>query len=67
MMTHMAFSAKTETTLMRELTEKTTRDADAVKWLTFLTLIYLPASFVAVSRFEVADYIIGNSVTNSEI
>ena len=31
------------------LTEKTTHDSATIKWLTFLTLIYLPASFVAVS------------------
>jgi hypothetical protein len=47
----MAGLTNIENAMMRELTEKATRDADAVKWLTFLTLIYLPASFVAVSRF----------------
>ena len=31
------------------LTEKTTHDTTAVKWITYLTLVYLPGSFVAVS------------------
>ena len=39
------------------LAERSTYDTTAVKWITFLTLIYLPGSFVAVSwiplrRFE---------------
>lgn len=32
-----------------ELAEKTTHDTTAVKWITYLTLVYLPGSFVAVS------------------
>ena len=35
--------------MMKDLTEKAARDTDAMRWITFLTLIYLPASFVAVS------------------
>ena len=31
------------------LAETTTRDTAAVKWITYLTLLYLPGSFVAVS------------------
>ena len=31
------------------LAEKTTKDTTAVKWITYLTLVYLPGSFVAVS------------------
>jgi hypothetical protein len=34
---------------MRHLTEKATRDAAAVKVLTVITLIYLPATVVSVS------------------
>lgn len=30
-----------------ELAEKTTHDTTAVKWITYLTLVYLPGSFVA--------------------
>lgn len=32
-----------------QLAEKTTKDTTAVKWITYLTLFYLPGSFVAVS------------------
>ena len=32
-----------------QLAEKTTNDTTAVKWITYLTLFYLPGSFVAVS------------------
>lgn len=32
-----------------QLAEKTTNDTTAVKWITYLTLVYLPGSFVAVS------------------
>lgn len=35
---------------MRELTEKSTKDAAAVKVLTIITLIYLPATVVSVSN-----------------
>lgn len=42
--------AQEENNRMRVLTEKATRDTDVVKWITFLTLVYLPASFVSVSR-----------------
>lgn len=34
---------------MRKLTEKSTKDAAAVKVLTIITLIYLPATVVSVS------------------
>jgi hypothetical protein len=34
---------------MRELTEKSTRDAAAIKVLTLITLVYLPAAVVSVS------------------
>ena len=34
---------------MRELTEKATKDAAAVKVLTIMTLVYLPATVVSVS------------------
>ncbi|KAJ4302791.1 hypothetical protein N0V90_001682 [Kalmusia sp. IMI 367209] len=47
MMTQISRLTNNENAMMRELTEKATKDADAVKWLTFITLIYLPASFVA--------------------
>ncbi|KAL9607553.1 MAG: hypothetical protein Q9167_007546 [Letrouitia subvulpina] len=32
---------------MSELTSKTNKDTTSVKWITYLTVIYLPASFVA--------------------
>ena len=31
------------------LSEKTTRDTTAVKWITYLTVIYVPGSFISVS------------------
>ena len=34
---------------MFRLAEATTNDTAAVKWITYLTLLYLPGSFVAVS------------------
>lgn len=34
---------------MRRLTEKSTKDAAAVKVLTIITLVYLPATVVCVS------------------
>lgn len=37
---------------MRELTEKGTKDAAAVKVLTIITLIYLPATVVSVSDVQ---------------
>ena len=37
---------------MRKLTEKSTQDAAAVKVLTMITLIYLPATVVSVSRLS---------------
>lgn len=35
---------------MSELASKTNKDTTSVKWITYVTLIYLPATFVAVSR-----------------
>lgn len=37
---------------MRKLTEKSTQDAAAVKVLTMITLIYLPATVVSVSKLS---------------
>ncbi len=45
----LAVQAKHENEVMRQLTEKGTRDAAAVKVLTVITLIYLPATVVSVS------------------
>lgn len=61
-MTEMAGLTNIDNAMMRELTEKSAKDADAVKWLTFLTLIYLPASFVAVSRFTMSENIFENYI-----
>lgn len=45
----LAEEARKENQTMRILTEKGTRDAAAVKVLTIMTLIYLPATVVSVS------------------
>jgi hypothetical protein len=44
----LAQEVRSENAVMRVLAEKTTRDAAAVKVLTVITLIYLPATVVAV-------------------
>lgn len=49
MVTEMTKLSQNESRLMVKLSEKTSRDADIVKTLTLLALIYLPASFVSVS------------------
>lgn len=36
--------------------EKSTRDAEAVKVLTIIGLVYLPTTFVAVSNFELRNF-----------
>lgn len=46
----LAEEAQKENIAMRGLTEKGTRDAAAVKVLTVITLVYLPATVVSVSR-----------------
>ena len=46
----MAQLAKEENALIIKLTGKASRDADTLKILTFLALIFLPASFVAVRK-----------------
>ena len=45
----LAEEARKENIVMRKLTEKGTKDAAAVKVLTIITLIYLPATVVSVS------------------
>lgn len=40
---------------MRSLAEKSTRDGAAVKVLTMITLIYLPATVVSVSQPDMYD------------
>lgn len=45
----LAQDARWESQAMRNLTEKATRDAAAVKVLTIITLVYLPATVVSVS------------------
>ena len=49
MMTEMTQMSRDEGQAMLKLSEKTSRDTDVMKILTLLALIYLPASFVAVS------------------
>ena len=46
----LAEEARTENVTMRRLTEKATQDAAAVKVLTIMTLVYLPATVVSVSQ-----------------
>ena len=48
-MTRMAHLAGEQNELIVQLTERASRDTDAVKTLTLLASAYLPASFVAVS------------------
>ncbi|KAL9136704.1 MAG: hypothetical protein Q9175_002081 [Cornicularia normoerica] len=48
----LAEEARKENITMRQLTEKSTKDAAAVKVLTIITLIYLPATVVSVSDFR---------------
>lgn len=45
----LAEEARTENVTMRRLTEKATQDAAAVKVLTIMMLVYLPATVVSVS------------------
>ena len=49
-MKDLAEEARLENTTMRKLTEKSTNDAAAVKVLTMITLIYLPATVVSVGQ-----------------
>ena len=44
----LAEEARKENSATRKLTEKSTKDAAAVKVLTMITLIYLPATVVSV-------------------
>jgi hypothetical protein len=48
-MEKLARLTREDNLMMQELTEKAARDTDTMRWITFLTLIYLPASFVSVS------------------
>lgn len=45
----LAEEARKENVAIRKLTEKSTRDAAAVKVLTIITLIYLPVTVVMVN------------------
>jgi len=36
---------------MKTMTEATVRDSEAMKRISYLTMVFLPASFVAVSTF----------------
>jgi len=47
----LAMESRAENALMHAMTEKATRDAAAVKVLTVITLVYLPATVVLVSSF----------------
>jgi hypothetical protein len=49
----LAEEARSENVTMRRLTEKATQDAAAVKVLTIMTLVYLPATVVSVGSAEV--------------
>jgi hypothetical protein len=52
-MNEMTRLSRTENAMILELTQKASRDTDTLKTLTLLTLIYLPASLVAVSFFQI--------------
>ncbi len=45
----MARAANAQSDSLREMTEKTNRDSRSVKILTFVAMMYLPASLIAVS------------------
>jgi len=45
----LAEEARRENYQMRMLTEKSTRDSEAIKVITILTIVFLPATVVAVS------------------
>lgn len=47
-MTEMTRLTQVDNYMMVGLTKKASRDTDALKIITLLTLIYLPASFVSV-------------------
>lgn len=49
MMTEMIRVANVENALVVDLSRKASRDADVVKTLTLVALVYLPASFTSVS------------------
>lgn len=49
----LAEQARSENIAMRRLTEKATQDAAAVKVLTIMTLVYLPATVVLVGATKV--------------
>lgn len=49
----LAEEARLENSAMKDLTVKATQDAAAVKVLTIMTLVYLPATVVSVSHHPV--------------
>ena len=49
-MTEMTKLAQTDTKLMVELTKRASRKAEGLKMITMITMLYLPATFVAVSH-----------------
>jgi hypothetical protein len=57
MMMEITRLTQEENRVVVQLTEKGVSDTQVVKWITFLTLVYLPASFVSVSmvRMVMAD------------
>jgi hypothetical protein len=48
-MKHLSRLTVTESNIMRNLTEKTIREARTVRTITLVTLVYLPATFTSVS------------------
>lgn len=48
-MRRMAESAQDDNFVMREISKSTKLDSEAMKTIAFLTMLYLPATFVAVS------------------
>lgn len=49
----LAEESRQENLTMRNLTEKSTQDGAAVKVLTMITLVYLPATVVSVSLSDI--------------
>jgi len=47
MMTTLTRLSQHENFKIKELTQKATKDTEIMKWITLLTLVYLPASFVS--------------------
>lgn len=50
-MTDLTKLTQDENAILVQLSKKASRDTDTIKFLTLLTLVYVPASLVAVSPY----------------